>query len=199
MLQALVFTWLWLSFSSGKVVPPARINDLIVVFPGDKERVREGHALAREGFSHNLLIIGQTRKNYERMLEQWGDLPGVGLIENGKSRSTFEDVYIARKIIEENRFHSVMLVTSGYHMPRVLFLASIYFAGMDAEIDLRYYPVELAERTGEWRNYCNELIKFWGSAVEMLGYMVTDNLLLDLPLFSDVKKFLKQRLYLRGN
>jgi uncharacterized SAM-binding protein YcdF (DUF218 family) len=108
LLQTAFFAWIWNSAA------PIHKAGLIIVFPGDQDRLVEGHALAKAGFADNLLIIGQTEKSFPKLVQQLGALPAINLIANGKSKSTFEDINIAKRIIRENRFQSVLLVTSSY-------------------------------------------------------------------------------------
>jgi len=188
LLQAAFFVRIWNSSSS------LHKADLIVVFPGDQERIVEGHALAKAGYADNLLVIGQTEKSFAKLVQKLGALPAVNLLPNSKSRSTFEDVNIARQIIFEKRLKSVILVTSSYHMPRVLFLLKASLLDADFKVDLQYYPVSIRDHSKAKRLYFNELIKFWGSTVEMIGYRITEDLLRDSPFFVKVRQFVKNRL-----
>lgn len=192
LLQTAFFIWIWNSAA------PIHKADLIVVFPGDEERIVEGHALARAGYADNLLIVGQTKKSIPNLVKQFGALPAVNLIANGTSRSTFEDVNIARKIIREEGFRSVVLVTSSYHMPRALLLFKTFMLDdTELKVELQYHPVEpgiLRDHSRKVRIYCNEMIKLWGSAAEMAGCRITDSLLRDSPFFAKVGQFAKNRL-----
>lgn len=189
-LQAGFFAWIWTS------AKPLHKADVIIVFPGDEERTIKGHALARDGYADNLLIIGQTEKSFPELVRKLGALPSVNLIANGKSRSTFEDINLAQRIIRERGFKSVVLVTATYHMPRTLFLFKA-FLDADLSVDLQYYPVELKDmddRHKEFQLYCNEMIKFWGSTAEMIGYRMTNTLLRDSPFFAGIGRFVKKTL-----
>lgn len=142
--------------------------------------------MAKAGYADNLLIVGQTEESFPKLVQKLGGLPDVNLIANGKSRSTFEDVNIAKKIIHENRFQSVVLVTSSYHIPRALFLLRAFLLDTGFKIELQYYPVEpraIRDHSKIIRFYCNEMIKLWGSAAEMIGCQVTDSLLRNSPFF----------------
>lgn len=193
MLQMAFFAWIW--NSSGPI--HMHKADLIVVFPGEQDRIVEGHGLARAGNSDNLLIIGQTKNSITKQVKQFGDdSPSVKLVTSKQSRSTFEDVIVARQIILENHFKSVVLVTSSYHMPRVLFLFKTILMASGIKVELQYYPVELRDNSNTKRFCFNEIIKFWGSLVEMLGYQLTGDLLRDIPLWGKVGHFVKYRFLL---
>lgn len=194
LLQTAFFAWIWNSTSSIHKADMIDKADLIVVFPGAQDRIIKGHALAKAGYADNLLIIGQTTVSYPTLMQRFGGLPAVNLIANSRSRSTFEDVNIAQQIIREKRFQSVVLVTSTYHMPRVLFLFKTFFWATGIKVDLRYYPVELRDEYKKNRLYFNEMVKFWGSTSEMIGYLVTDTLLRNFPFFDKVGQFIKNRL-----
>jgi len=79
-------------------------------------------------------------------------------------------------------------------MPRVLFLLKASLLDADFKVDLQYYPVSIRDHSKAKRLYFNELIKFWGSTVEMIGYRITEDLLRDSPFFVKVRQFVKNRL-----
>jgi uncharacterized SAM-binding protein YcdF (DUF218 family) len=194
LLQTAYFACIW---QTATPVPSISKADLIIVFPGGTNRIAEGHSLAKEGYAPNLLIIGQTERSFKKLVDRLGALPSVNLIANDNSRSTFEDANIAKRIICSNRFRSVVLVTSSYHMPRSLFLLKTFLLDADLNVDLQYYPVEpsaVGDYSQDLRIYVNEMIKFWGSTAEMAGWKITHTLLRDSPFFAGIGHFVTSRL-----
>lgn len=187
LLQVMVFTWMW------HTTAPIGKADILVVFPGDIERVFKGLALAREDYASNLLIIGQTAESYP-LWGMFGELPDVRMLASRKSRSTFEDVVIAEQIIQENGFHSVLLVTSSYHMPRALLLFKLFLRDSGVNVETLYCPVEHRNMRQLSRMLLcyNEMVKLWGSLIEMIGYKASDRMLRDSPIFVNITEFAKK-------
>lgn len=190
-LQAAYFLWIVHS------APTLSKADLLVVFPGDPERMVEGQALAAAGLADHLLLINENELALSS-LQQESLRPQFGyLVADSKSRSTFEDIFVARQVISKHGFRSIILVTSAYHLPRALFLLESYFLAKNVHVDLQYYPVATPKDAGfsqKIRVYVNEMIKFWGSSVEMLACMLTDTLLRDSPYFWALGTTVKARL-----
>lgn len=189
LMQVIIFTWIW------NTADPIKKVDVIIVFPGEQERIVEGYALAKAGYADNLLIIGQTEESYSKLLRQHGLLPNVRLLASAKSRSTFEDVIIAQKIILENRFDSALLVTSSYHMPRTLLLFKMSLLHSGANVELLTHQVEPQATRHLFRkiHFCySEMIKLWGSTAEMIVYRLTCTELRDAPFFAEAGEFAKK-------
>lgn len=175
---------------------PIRKADLIVVFPGDPERIAAGHTLAKAGYAPNLSVVNWSQAQFQKQMQRYGDLPAIQLITGGKSRSTFEDVYNAKQIISQHNYHSIVLVTSSYHLPRALFLLKTSLLGSGLKVDVQHYPVAMREKLNSPKAiklFCNEIIKLWGSTAEMVGCRITDSLLLDSPGFFKIRQFIKTR------
>jgi uncharacterized SAM-binding protein YcdF (DUF218 family) len=188
--QATYFLWIVHS------APTLTKADLIVVLPGEPERMVEAQALAAAGLADHLLLINENElalssSQQESLRPQFGYL-----VADSKSRSTFEDIFVARQAIGKHSFRSVILVTSAYHLPRALFLLKTYFLAKSMRVNLQYYPVATPKEAGlarKIRVYGNEMIKFWGSGVEMLACMMTDTLLRDSPYFLALGTTVKAR------
>ena len=125
-----IFLILLLSWSLGFLAfvcslphSPASLSektDAIVVLTGGAYRVDEGLSLLKEGHAGKLFISGvykhtrlqDIQKNYSsRLLE-------CCVVLGYEARSTKENVVEVKKWLLANDFHSIRLVTSGYHMPR---------------------------------------------------------------------------------
>lgn len=173
----------------------AKYSDLIVVFPGSSSRFAVGYRLAHDGYARNFTVINDSLSQLQIKVKRRGQLTGVHLISGGKSRSTFEDVYNTAQIIEKNKLRSVLLLTSSYHIPRAYFLLQSFLLGTG--VDIRVYSIPMDHdgtngSTKEMKLYWNEIVKLWGSTIEMLVYRVRGKLVLDIPFFWDVRQFLKK-------
>jgi hypothetical protein len=171
--------------------------DLVVVFPGDTERFKTGIELVKDGVAPRFMVVNTTDVHLREIL-QMNEAPEIiNTLPGGISRSTFEDVYQTAKIIKENNLDSVILVTSSYHLPRALFLLRVYLKFSGQEIRIQSFPVkEEKEPHKKLMRYSNEAIKLWGSVIEMAGYYLTGQLLLDAPSLKKIQMVLKENLYL---
>lgn len=170
-------------------------SDCIVILPEAKERIIEGCRLAREGYAPNFTIVGKDSSKLKVWAEKFG-LPGsINQIITGKSRSTFEDALNIKNISTEHGFGSILIVTSTYHLPRTSFLLRTLIA--NPSIMIKLYGVSRAEvsasdqkkTSADRKMIFHEMIKFWGSIIEMCVYKSTGNLISDIPTYIRIKKF----------
>jgi len=121
--------------------------DLIAVFPGTKERITFAFQLAKQGYAPNLTITGSSKENFKYYLELYGNLPlSVEPIISRKSSTTYEDALATKRILQERKFKSVILVTSTYHLPRAYFLLRTLLSGMN--VTIQRYGVDKKEVLG---------------------------------------------------
>lgn len=104
---------------------PAALNaDGIVVLTGTESRIREGARLLREGHGRRLLISGVNRQTTRGELLRLAGLSGSPLesaVDLGyEAHDTIGNAGEARTWAEANRYASLIIVTSSYHMPRSL-------------------------------------------------------------------------------
>ncbi len=156
--------------------------DLIVVFPGTENRIEAGFRLAGKGYTTNFAITGVHEKEGNAYAEKYGLPPNVKQVPSRPSVTTFEDALVTRRIVKKRGFHSVILVTSDYHVPRAYFLLRALLTGLDVKIQT--YGVDSGFSSGEAANhriakrlYYNVMVKFWASIGEMIGYGISGNLL----------------------
>jgi uncharacterized SAM-binding protein YcdF (DUF218 family) len=171
--------------------------ELVVVFPGDSMRFNSGIELIKDGLAPRFMVVNTTDIHLREILQMNGAPEAIGTLDGGISRSTFEDVYQTAKMIEENQLDSVIVVTSGYHMPRALFLLKVYLTISGQEVHIQSFPVK--EEKGFRENlmqYSNEAIKLWGSTIEMTGHYLTGQLLLDAPSLKKIQTIFKKNLLL---
>jgi uncharacterized SAM-binding protein YcdF (DUF218 family) len=91
------------------------------------DRILRGYELLREGRARNVLLSGGTldprpeaiieAEVLARQLQQWGIEPGR-IFTEGKSRNTRENALESQKIIEQQGWKTLLLVTSAAHLPR---------------------------------------------------------------------------------
>jgi uncharacterized SAM-binding protein YcdF (DUF218 family) len=169
--------------------------DLVVVFPGDSKRIKAGIEIVRDGLAPHFMVISTTDTHLRKLLTKNGVPATVNVLPGGKSRSTFEDVYQTAKTIKENQLSSVIVVTSSYHLPRALFLLAAHLKITGQDVRIQGFPVKEAQQSNKkLQQYGNEVIKFWGSVVEMTGYYFTDQLVLDAPNSRKIQMILKKNL-----
>lgn len=167
--------------------------DLVVVFPGEKQRITTGLKAIKNGSARRFMLIGSTQENLQQLLSKNNTPPSVSPMPGGKSRSTFEDVYQTVKTIKENQLNSVILVSSSYHLPRALFLLKVYLtiSGHDIHIQAAATnPVPQDKKI--FKQHSNEMIKFWGSFLEMTGCCVTGTLMLNFPAARKMQMLFKK-------
>ncbi len=145
-----------------------RKGDLIAVFVGGHSRINKGIMLARQGISPNLVISPIGRKGIQRLKAR---LTGTGcrVIPEPHARTTYENAFYVAKIIKENHFKSVILVTSWYHMPRSYVLLYLNLLGKKVKI----IPEIVGKRSLSFSTFfshsCGIVIEFakvWGSLIE---------------------------------
>jgi uncharacterized SAM-binding protein YcdF (DUF218 family) len=104
--------------------PPAARTDGIVALTGGSQRIGDAIDLLAQGFASRLLISGVNERTsrdeiarlnpgQRRLFECCVDL-------DYRARNTIGNAIETRRWIERNRFRSIIVVTSAYHMPRTL-------------------------------------------------------------------------------
>lgn len=171
--------------------------DMVIVFPGDAGRSQTGCRLLRDGLAANLMVVNTPRERVERLMRKEEAPAGVNALSGGTSRSTFEDAFNAAQAIEKNDFDSVILVTSSYHLPRAWLLLQGFLAAKGMRVAVQCCPAEQGSDRARSRTiklYYNEVVKFWGSSAEMLGYFVTNRLPMESAELRWVSSFVKGHL-----
>ena len=104
--------------------PPETRADGIVALTGGSQRIGDAIDLLAQGYAGRLLISGVNERTsrdeiarlnpgQRRLFECCVDL-------DYRARNTIGNAIETRRWIEQNRFRSVIVVTSAYHMPRTL-------------------------------------------------------------------------------
>ena len=123
--------------------------DAIIVLTGGKGRVEEGVRLFRESRAKFLFFVGvdpSVRKS-DLYRPKPGDPPSENVILEKSSRNTLENSIFGRDLIVGNGIHSVLLITSRYHLKR----ASILFRNsLPKDITIIPHPVDSVNLKESW-------------------------------------------------
>lgn len=125
---------------------PRAVDAILVLGPPDEQgRVDEGLRLAQQGYSHNV-VISIANEAQRRAKGACGN-PFAQLrivcFEPDPATTRGEAREIAR-LAEENHWHSVMVVTSSYHISRARMIVNRCF---DGDVTM----IEAPGRTSWWR------------------------------------------------
>ena len=123
--------------------------DAIVVLTGGKGRVEEGVRLFRKSRAEFLFFVGvdpSVRKS-DLYRPNPGDPSSDNVILEKSSRNTLENSIFGRDVIVRSGVHSVLLITSRYHLKR----ASILFRNsLPKDITIIPYPVDSVNLKESW-------------------------------------------------
>lgn len=127
-------------------------TDAIVVLAGGKGRVEEGVRLFRESRAKYLFLVGVDPSVRKRDLyhPKPGDPPSDYVILEKSSRNTLENSIFGRDVIVRHGVHSILLITSRYHLKR----ASILFRNsLPKDITIIPHPVDSTNLKESWWNH----------------------------------------------
>lgn len=103
--------------------PPAP-TDGIVALTGGSQRIGDAIDLLAQGFARRLLITGvnerTSRDEIARLNPEKRQLVECCVDLDYRARNTIGNALETRRWAMENRFRSIIVVTSNYHMPRTL-------------------------------------------------------------------------------
>lgn len=137
---------------------PGLRADGIVVLTGGDARVREALALLAEGRAERLLITGVhpdvDRTTLARRMPPRADLLRCCVDLDHDAKDTWGNAAETRRWVRETGYHSLIVVTSDYHMPRSLLELSTAMPG----VALMPYPV--ASSDASLRLVTSEYAKF---------------------------------------
>lgn len=98
--------------------------DAIVAFTGGAQRIDEALQLLAQGRGKRMLISGvneqTTREEIIRLNPAHAGLFACCIDLDYMARNTIGNAIQTRRWIKDNRFRSLLVVTSNYHMPRAL-------------------------------------------------------------------------------
>jgi uncharacterized SAM-binding protein YcdF (DUF218 family) len=103
---------------------PAARADGIVVLTGGSQRIGDAIDLLAQGYASRLLISGvnerTSREEIERLNPGQRRLFDCCVDLDYRARNTIGNAIETRRWAERNRFRSLIIVTSAYHMPRTM-------------------------------------------------------------------------------
>ncbi len=126
--------------------------DAIVVLAGGKGRVEEGVRLFRASRAEHLFFIGVDPSVIKSDLyrPKHGDPSADKVVLEKASRNTLENSIFGRDLIVRSGIHSVLLITSRYHLKR----ASILFRNsLPRDVTIIPYPVDSVNLKESWWNH----------------------------------------------
>lgn len=157
--------------------PASEKADAIVVLTGVQSRLQEGAQLLQRGLGKRLLISGVNTQIGQSEIRELSGLDAKTFsccVDLGyTAQNTTGNASETQTWVEANKFHTLIIVTSNYHMPRSLAELKLVMpdirliphpvrSGPTNILSLWFNPFKL-------RNLLTEYIKFLPSAVR-LGY-----------------------------
>jgi len=148
---------IWFLASPLKISKAPEKADVIVVFgggvgeagsPGKStiERARYAVRLYKDGYSNRIIFSSGYAYIYNdaenmRLFAMSMGVPERDIILEEKANSAYENVVFSKKILDENKWHSILLISSPYNMRR----AALVFSKCAKDIKVIYAPVEKAQ------------------------------------------------------
>lgn len=168
--------------------------DLVIIFPNEIERIKEGVVLAQKSEKKQFSVAGATDKEYKKMIAN-GLIPEeLQLINSGLSHTTVRDV-LCLKTISKN-FEKIIIVTSRYHVPRVKLLLRLMVFNGYKKIVIYAIDNEFKTKLAYFYEMHNELKKMWGSIGELIIYYVTGSVNEEYTKIRKISTFTKNILFL---
>jgi uncharacterized SAM-binding protein YcdF (DUF218 family) len=149
--------------------------DAIVALTGGAERLADALALLDKGLAGRLLITGvnpgTTEDELVRKVPHFARFAACCVDLDRRAANTLGNAQETRRWVRDRGFRSIIVVTSGYHMPRAL----MELARELPDVALVPYPVVTARlRDGAWwrdpaaaRLMVSEYLKFVAAAAKL--------------------------------
>ncbi|KJS28783.1 MAG: hypothetical protein VR64_22850 [Desulfatitalea sp. BRH_c12] len=170
-------------------------SELAILFKGDDGRTDFFYGLIEMGDFGQAFIPGASEKNLAFWDKKFNASRNVKhLPVTPPTSSTFEDALASADAIRAHGFHSVVLVTSDYHMPRSWFLLRFLTIGREVAIQPVEVPsrMQLAGVSVRAKMIYNEMVNFWGSLAEWAYHKISGRLLSENPKAVAVTRTLKK-------
>lgn len=168
LVEAAFFSYIFLN-----VEPLPKRSGTIVVFLGDAHRIEAGIDLLNRGHASRLILSPTPKRFLQRQIATVGQ----AMIPEEKARTTFENALFTSRLVRSHGIHSLVLVTSDYHMPRSYFLLKALLLGQD--VTVYRYPVQSGKTQQpvfpprskrDAKIVYNEIVELWGSLGEWAAY-----------------------------
>jgi len=120
-------------------------SDAIVVLGGELngERTRKGAELYRQGLAPVVIFSEGTKLSWRtdaieemRALAVLEGVPAEAILEERRSRSTYENAFYTRELMEGQGMTSALVVTSDWHGRRAGFIFGRVFEGSGIRVDV---------------------------------------------------------------
>lgn len=142
---------------------PLSKADIIIVLAGEQgERVQYGVELYKQGYADKILFSGGSivdfpgveKITWAGLMKGYATLLGVpenAIILQDESKSTQEDALFSFRLLQNQNFYSVILVTSPYHSRR----AYLIFKQIFKDIEIHSAPVANSwyDANSWWKNF----------------------------------------------
>ncbi|TLS52022.1 YdcF family protein [Paenibacillus antri] len=139
--------------------PPA--SDAIIVLGGEMngERTRKGAELYREGVAPKVMLSDGTKMSWrttanEEMhaLAVQEGVPPEAILQEEKSRSTYENAVYTRELMEQLGYDSAVVVTSDWHAKRSRFIFEKVYKGSGIELAYCGTPDDRSDFDEWWKD-----------------------------------------------
>ena len=126
--------------------------DVIIVLAGDPSgsRVAYGAELYNEGYAGNILLSGDEVDMTQQALSD--GIPESAIILEDESQTTFKNAQFSIKLVNDQGYKSVIVVTSQYHTRRASIIFAHFFKGIHLTVCAVPYDTATAH---SWWKYSN--------------------------------------------
>jgi uncharacterized SAM-binding protein YcdF (DUF218 family) len=139
--------------------PAPHVSDAIVVISGDEQMARfaEGVNLYEQGFGKFLVFSGAAYDNgtsnadVMRGLAVERGIPDSAILEEPLGEDTWGNAVYTRRVLEEHRLRSAILVTSPYHLRRAQVTFDAAYAGSGIQLMVHAAPDSQWRKLSWWQ------------------------------------------------
>lgn len=156
--------------------------DLIAVFRGSNDRIAKGYELANAGVAPGLMISPASPSERAIFDRRYRRTAAFEHVPETRAATTFQNALFVSRWMAAHHRHTVVLVTTDYHLPRAYLLLRLERLGRGTTIlpcpaaSNRLAPNPLRWSTRQKKQVYNEMVEFWGSLFEMLHFRLTGRL-----------------------
>ncbi len=177
--------WFYLDYSRvNPPRPPATTGkvDAIAVLAGGSGRLRRGYHLLREEKADVLLIIGANPRSRSRDIltsfslsrDKQKILQSNRIIIENRSHNTLTNILALRDICRRRHFHSLVIVTSTFHLKRAYHLCQKI---LPPQLEVYYHPIPPKTGTNDNTDQTipiplkmKEFIKYLNALLQLVGH-----------------------------
>jgi len=136
-------------------------SDVIIVLGGEMngERTRKGAELYREGVAPKVMLSDGTKMSWRTTaIKEMYDLavlegvPPEDLIQENRSRSTYENAVYSKELMRELGYDSAVVVTTDWHAKRSRFIFEKVYKGSGVELAYCGTPDARSDFTDWWKD-----------------------------------------------